>query len=138
MGVSAAWTDDSHRIFQFVFEHPWTWEEYYALLEWALPEIKAAGHPVATILEVSKMRSFPPGNVVTHLTGIGRRMPSNIFTSVIVSPPQIATLFMDILTKINPDFERFNHFDRSLEGAHRYISEQYQIQFQNGSDQSSV
>jgi hypothetical protein len=129
MGCSAGWLDDTHQIFQFTFEHPWTWEQYYAVLDWALPEIAAAGHPVATILDVNKMLNFPPGNIIAQLDGIGKRMPPNIYFSVIVSPPRIAKLFMDILTRVQPNYERFNHFTETMDQAQSLITKRHAEQF---------
>jgi hypothetical protein len=129
MGASHKWADESQLIMHLYIEFPWTWEEYYAVIDEVFPMLQTKGTPVATVVEITKMGKFPPGNVLRHLDGIGKRMPENVFSSVMVGAPQVASVFLNMITRIQPQYKRYTGFAKTIEEAHTVIHREYQKRY---------
>src|SRR5690242_3726487 len=88
MGVRYEWADEHQIIMHVYLEHPWTWAEYNEMMATMLPLVRSLGHPCATVVDCSHMRTLPSdGNVLNILLGVEKSMPSNIFASVVVAAP---------------------------------------------------
>lgn len=126
MGVRFEWTSPDHLIVHTYIEYPWTWEEYQALIDVMMTEIRQEAHPVATIVNITQMRSFPnKGNVMQNLQRIEEVMPNNVFGSVVVGAPHVAIVFMNVLMQIRPKAKRITMFANTIEEARQMLAQRY-------------
>ena len=123
MGIRAEWTDSSHQIHQFSIEVPWTLLELRMVTDQAFSEIRNEAHPVATIVDVSRIKKLPQGDFLGHLQYTDSQMPSNVYVSVVVGAPYIITAFMNVLMRLRPNAKRSALFSRTLEEAHTLIQQ---------------
>lgn len=133
MGVRFEWANDDHFVVYTYIEFPWTWEEYRALLDVMMAEIKEETHPVATIVNIAEMRTFPvEGNVMQNLQWIEKIMPANVFGSVIVGASHVAKSFMNVMMQIRPRSRQLTMFSETMEGAHEMLAKRYQEIYPEG------
>ena len=123
MGIRVEWSDANHQTYLFHLEAPWTWPEYRAVADQVFTEIRNTDHPVATIVDVTRVKSLPKGDVLSHLQYIESTMPSNVFASVLVGAPYIVTTFMNILTRLRPNAKRIALFAKTMEEAQTLVQQ---------------
>ncbi|MBI1280538.1 MAG: hypothetical protein GC179_20615 [Anaerolineaceae bacterium] len=125
MGCRAEWADDDHLIMDLYVEVPWDWEEFMLAVDATFSKLRTLGKPCATTVDVTRMGSFPKGNVLRYLTEIEKAMPQNVFASALVGAPYTLTIFMDIMMKIRPRAQRIALFTKTREEAHQKIRDRY-------------
>jgi hypothetical protein len=127
MGVKFEWETSDHNVMYCLIEYPWTWQEYQTMLDVLTAELRRETHPVATIVDVTQMKSFPPNeNVMQNLRRVDTLMPDNVFGSVMVGAPHVLVTFINILIQIRPKTRRIAMFANTLEEAHGLLEERYQ------------
>lgn len=114
MGIHYEWLDD---IAVCRIEAPWSWEEYDRVGQEMMSEIAALDSPVANILDITKMGPIPSGNPLAHLQKASKSMPKNLYLSVLVGAPYGATIFMDILFRLQPESKQKARFVKTLDEA---------------------
>ncbi|MBX3082037.1 MAG: hypothetical protein KF716_10425 [Anaerolineae bacterium] len=128
MGVRFEWSDAEHVVMYCYIEHPWAWQEYQATADLMAAQLSAEAHPVATMVDVSKMKALPKdGSVMQNLQRVESVLPDNVFASVIVGAPYIVVTFMNVLTKIKPRAKRINMFANTFEEAHQMLAKRYDL-----------
>lgn len=132
MGIHYEWLNERQEIMLFYLEAPWTWDEYEILGPQMAEEITRRGIPIANIVDVSKMGYLPPGNVLFHLQKAGKTMPDNLFASAIVGAPYGATVFMDILMRLQPQHKQRMFFVKTMDEALERIEQRRIQRFSGG------
>jgi hypothetical protein len=136
MGVRAEWSSSNRHVVYIAIEYPWTWEEYRALLDVLMPEVAGKPHPVATIVDISRMKMFPPhGNVMQNMKYIEQVLPRNVFGSVVVNPPASATAFMNVTMKIRERSKEITMFADSVAEAYELLAERFNELYPNKKDE---
>ncbi len=126
MGVRFEWANSDHVLMCCYIEQPWTWEEYQVLLDSMVAEVRQQPHPVATLVEVTRMKTFPKsGNVMQNLQRIDNLIPDNVFASVIVGAPHVASTFLNVLMQIRPKAKRITIFANSIEEAYQILAQRF-------------
>jgi hypothetical protein len=126
MGVRYEWADDRQIILNITLEVPWTWTEYRQMVDIILPMLQAIDHPVATVVDVTRMGTLPKdGNVMQILLEVESTMPANVFASVVVGAPYALTLFINLLMKLRPAVKRIAVFTRTMDEAHTIVYNRY-------------
>ncbi len=117
MGVHFEWFNEQQDIMLCRIQAPWTWAEYEVVGPLMAAEIRQKNYPVANVVDVSKMGAMPGGNPLGHLQQAGRTMPENIYASAIVGAPYGATIFMDILMRLQPQHKQKMFFVMTIDEA---------------------
>lgn len=125
MGCRHEWADEDRLIKHLYLESPWTWDEYDQAAKDAYAELRAENRPVATVVDVSRMGRLPSGNVIAHLNMVERLIPDNMFITVLVGAPHIATVFMNIMMKLRPKAKNLTVFADSIAEAHELVYKRY-------------
>lgn len=123
MGIHYDWYNEARDIILFRIETPWTWDEYEQIGPQMAAEITQRGIPIANMVDVSKMGALPPGNPLAHLQKAGKTMPKNLYASAIVGAPYGATVFMDILIRLQPQHKQKMFFVKTMEEALERIAQ---------------
>ena len=121
MGFHYEWFNETRDIMICRFTPPWTWEEYQVVGPKMAAEITQRGIPVANLVDVTKMGALPPGNPLVQLQKAGKTMPKNLYASAIVGAPYGATVFMDILMRLQPQHKQKMFFVKTIEEALEHI-----------------
>lgn len=114
MGIHYEWHND---IAICTIEAPWTWEEYDRVGAGMSAEIAQIDAPVANIIDITRMGAIPPGNPLAHLQKTSRALPKNLYLSVLVGAPYGATIFMDILFRLQPESKQRARFVKTMDDA---------------------
>ncbi len=114
MAVHYEWQND---IAICTIEAPWTWEEFDRIGAAMSAEISAVDAPMANIIDITRMGAIPPGNPLAHLQKTSRGLPKNLYLSVLVGAPYGATIFMDILFRMQPQEKQKTRFVKTMEEA---------------------
>lgn len=125
MGCRHEWADEDHLIKHLYLESPWTWDEYDKAAKDVYTELAVEKRPVATVVDISKMGRLPTGNAIAHLNLVERLIPDNMFVTVLVGAPHIATVFMNIMMKLRPKAKNLTVFANSIEEAHEIVYQRY-------------
>jgi hypothetical protein len=63
MTVTVAWDDEAKTILRYEFTDPWTWDEFFAVLDADDDLIGSVEHTVHVIFDATGMRFVPPNPV---------------------------------------------------------------------------
>lgn len=123
MPVRCEWADSRHQICHFYLDTPWTWAELRVVGDAMFEEIRGLDHPVATIVDVSRVKGVPKGDILSNLQHVDAQMPSNVFASVVVGAPRVIIAFMNVLIRLRPSAKRIALFARTLDEAHLLVQQ---------------
>lgn len=127
MGVEFEWATADEVIMLVRVERPWTWQEYRQVLDELTVVLANQPHPVATIVDVSRIGGIPnDGNVMNNLKYIDQVLPENVFGSVIVGAPVALNAFMTVLMQVRQKTKRIALFAQTIEEAHVKLNQRYQ------------
>jgi hypothetical protein len=133
MGVSYEWTNLDHVVVHTYIEHPWTWDDYQLLFQKMMDEIRQENHPVATLVNISHMKSFPAGaNIMDNLRRIEAAMAPNVFGSVLVGAPHVAVSFMNVMMQLRPKSKELTLFSDTVQGGLALLAKRYQELYPDG------
>jgi hypothetical protein len=123
MGIQYQLAELDQGICFIVFEAPWTWIEFDAMVDNLHTQISSIPHPVATIVDVTQVGRLPAGNVLMHLRRTDEMMPRNVDLSIMVNAPYAITTFMSILMRVRPHVKSMTRYANSVDEARAMIAE---------------
>ncbi len=99
MTITVQWDDDTQTVLHYMFESPWTWEEYRAALQQAWDMANAVDHPTDTITDMSDSRLLPD-NLFRNVRQSMVEIPESTETVVLVGGGLIVEMMLGVVRRL--------------------------------------
>lgn len=128
MQIEFGWYDDQKTIvYVKILDHPWTWDEYFAVLEEVFALVASVQHPVSGIVVNNTMRF---GAQLNNFLKIGKMLPPNLDCIVVVTTNSfiwnINKMFFIIANRMYERYFLTETFAEALAHIERYRAVQNQ------------
>lgn len=121
MAITADWYDESHTIIIAKFTGYWTIDEFAIVLGEIDKMTRGLEYPIYAIADGHESKGMPRGSLIPHL----KRMFKLPLTHIaVITGSKLAESILNVLTRLDANWQRHITFVSSIEAAHSVIEQQ--------------
>lgn len=120
MPVQVMWGNTEHTILHYQFSDPWTWEDFYSIMQQGKALREAAGlSEVDAVIDMSQVRTLPSG-AMTHIRGADRS-GVNARHLVLVQAGALMRALLTTISRVSPRLANKVKLANSMEEAYALL-----------------
>lgn len=116
MPIEVYWGNDEKTVMRFVFQKPWTWDDFYRAVDRHFVMLRGVDHLVYAITDVSQAGTIPP-SALSHGRYYWKHWPPNLATIIIIGANPLFLAMDNLFHRLYGDGHSHLRYANSVEEA---------------------